>query len=169
MFHWIFLVCFVVSCWRGGSGWQGKLLKFSHKGEVRLKVPQWWHLFATLDCKNDENYYHLYTNWGTQNGDLKNLEIATKFTWSFFFLDPEVKHPGYGQAGEKPFIYSIFTQYFSFFFFLKQMLTSILWYLKCLWNLQNRYYDGCIVQQIGSWRETPFVWCIWVDSKIGLV
>lgn len=29
------------------------------------------------------------------------------------------------------------------------MLTSILWYLKCLWNLQNRYYDGCIVQQIG--------------------
>lgn len=42
-------------------------------------------LFATLDCEGDENYYHHYANWGTQNGGLENIEIAPKFIWNCFF------------------------------------------------------------------------------------
>lgn len=57
-------LCFLVLCQRREDACCGKSLKFPDKG--RLEVCAVCHnddiLFATLDCEDDENYYHHYPN-----------------------------------------------------------------------------------------------------------
>lgn len=73
-------------------------------------------LFATLDCENDENYYHHYLNWGTQKGDWENIETAPKFTRSCSSQGLKLKHHSWLSADRwETLIVHIYLVLFNFF------------------------------------------------------
>lgn len=129
--------------------------------EIRLKVYPMCHnddiLFATLDCENDEKYYHHYPNWGTQNGDLEKIKIAPKLTWNFSFsgLKVQASLSCHGQTGENVFISILFTQDFSMTFLRDHTLPNRCWSS----GLSSRFqtWTPALIFNVGGPKETDTV------------